>query len=320
MADLLLRWCLGIQDTTRLDSLGEGNSKLHTVIWLAKLSIASFQRWFPDARFMLFYNGDDIAKFRKAFDLIDITLSKEVEFVDQIKEFRSGRFKNPYHYFPQGVWWKWVPFRYDLDYHEISVDTDIICINDPLEWKEWINNDNEIIIAPERFSEIVVNTCGDFHKHPILRNKLPLNCGIVGHRVGCDYSERFFDITREIRYGYTHDSLFITEQGAINVWVYSLQNEGISPYVLDFAKCAWVRDFIFYLEKGIRVETIHATTWHKQIVKNLGDILIRRVVGDYSDKEFVCDIISAAKEMDFYSQHVVRRQLGEDRDLDEYYF
>ncbi len=51
MDNLLLRWCLGIQDTTRLDSFKQ-ESELHDLIWLAKLSIASFQRWFPDARFI----------------------------------------------------------------------------------------------------------------------------------------------------------------------------------------------------------------------------------------------------------------------------
>jgi hypothetical protein len=319
MAKLLLRWCLGIQDTTRLDSFKD-ESGLLDMIWLAKLSIASFQRWFPDARFMLFYNGDNIDLLREAFDHIELPLSQELEFIDQITLFKQGVLKNPYHYMPQGVWWKWVPFRYDLDYDEVSIDTDIVCIGEPKDWQQWLGGAEEIIVAPERFPEIVVNTCGDFHTHPVLKGKKPLNCGIVGHRAGFDFSERFFDVTKEIRYGYTHDSLFITEQGAINIWVYSLEMEGVQPYVLDFEKCAWVRDFIYYLEKGVQVETVHATTWHKKIVKGLQSIFERRVLEDYPDEEFLFDLIQAAKDQDFYSKYVVRRQLGEDRKQVEFYF
>ena len=319
MSKLILRWCLGIQDTTRLTDFKDEN-KLRNLIWLTKLSVASFQRWFPDAEFILFYNGDDLNALLQVWDDISFELPLDLDIINQTELFGKGKFKNPYHYVPQGVWWKWVPFRYDEDCHEISIDTDIICINKPKDWCKWLSGDEEIIIAPERFSEILVNTCGDFHTHPVLRGKSPLNCGIVGHRAGSDFSERFFDVTREIRYGYTHDSLFITEQGAINVWVYSLKMQGIEPYVLDFERCAWVRDFIYYLEKGVAVETVHATTWHKQIARALRPILERRVLADYPDDEFFRDIIEAAKSMDYYAKHVVQRQLGDDRKQVEFYF
>jgi len=322
MPDLILRWCLGIQDTTRLGDFKE-ESKLNNIIWLTKLSMASFQRWFPDATFMLFYNGDDVSALWKVWNQIPFELplgNGSIDIYNQTELFGEGKFENPYHFVPQGVWWKWVPFRYDIECHEVSIDTDIICINDPKDWKKWLAGDEEIIAAPERFKEILVNTCGDFHKHPVLRGKSPLNCGIVGHRAGFDFSERFFDVTKEIRYGYTHDSLFITEQGAINVWAYSLQMEGVKPYVLDFEKCAWIRDFVYYLEKGVPVETVHATTWHKEIARALRPILERRVLSDYPDDEFYHDIIVAAKNMDYYAKHAVRRQLGEERKQVEFYF
>ncbi len=214
----------------------------------------------------------------------------------------------------------WVPFWYDIAGHEISIDTEIICINEPLDWYKWIEGSEEIILAPERFSKILVNTCGDFHAHPVLRGKKPLNCGIVGHRAGCDFSERFFEVTREIQYGYTHNSLFITEQGAINVWAYSLALEGIKPYILNFERCAWMRDFFYYLEKGIKVETVHATTWHKQIAKELRPVLERRVLENYSDDEFLADVLKQAQNMDYYSKYVLKRQLGEDKKLPEFQF
>lgn len=319
MAKLLLRWCLGIQDTTRLGDFQE-KSKLHNIIWLTKLSIASFQKWFPDADFILFYNGESVQSLLKIWDQIPFELPCEIEIINQTELFGQGKFKNPYHYVPQGVWWKWVPFRYDENCHEVSIDTDIICINEPLDWYKWLEGDEEIILAPERFSKILVNTCGDFHTHPVLKDKKPLNCGIVGHRAGYDFSDRFFEVTREIRYGYTRNSLFITEQGTINVWAYSLEVEGITPYVLDFERCAWIRDFIYYLEKGVSVETVHATTWHKEIARAIRPILERRVLQDYPDADFFADVIMASKNMDYYAKYVVRRQLGDDRKQTEFYF
>ncbi len=317
--NLLLRWCLGIQDTTRLADFS-ADQKLQDLFWLAKLSIVSFQRWFPHARFVLFYNGDDFNKFREKFHAVDLPLSQKLEYVNQIKLVKSGELPNPYHFTPQGVWWKWVPFRYDISMNEISIDTDIICIGEPKDWYKWLDGKEEIIIAPERFKKIIVNTCGDFHSHPILRGKDPLNCGIVGHRAGHDFSKRFFEITEQIDYGYTHNSLFITEQGSINVWVYSLKLDGIRSYVLNFERCAWIRDFLYYFEKGVPVETVHATTWHKRIARSLGAILERRVLDeDYDGRSFLSDMLSQAKELDYYQKHVLRRQLGEGQETSEFF-
>lgn len=311
MNNLILRWCLGIQDTTRLGDF-EQDSKLQDLIWLAKLSIVSFQKWFPEATFLLFYNGDNLGQFIRAFHNIELQLKKDVIFIDQIHAVKSGELQNPYHFAPQGVWWKWVPFRYDINCHEISIDTDIICIGEPLDWYKWLDSKAEIIVAPERFAKIIVNTCGDFHSHPVLNGKKPLNCGIVGHRSGFDFSDRFFNITEEIKYGYTRNSLFITEQGAINVWVYSLAVEGITSYVLDFEKCAWMRDFIYYMKHGVKIETIHATTWHKKIAKQIRPALEQRIYDDsYSDDDFLIDILQCAKSFDYYSKDVLKRQFSE---------
>jgi len=317
MSDLILRWCLGIQDTTKLSSYEELPT-FNNIVWLAKLSVASFQKWFPNAHCILLFNGNDIDSFKDCWNTVGFDLFNEVEIISQ--RCLSKKFENPYHFFPQGVWWKWVPFRWDNSCDEISIDTDIICINEPLNWYNWLENKNEIIVAPERFKEIVVNTCGDFYNHPILKNKTPVNCGIVGHKAKSDFSEQFYEITRLIRYGHTHDSLFITEQGAINVWVYSLVANGIKPYILDFERCAWVRDFIYYLEKGVKVETIHATTWHKKVAKNLKSVLEKRIFKECKDDEFLSTIIESANEFDFYSKHLIRRQIGEDRHQREFYF
>lgn len=308
--DLLLRWSIGIQDTTVLD-LAE-QSKFRDAVWLAKLSIVSFQKWFPDSKFMLFYNGEQIDEFVDLFESIELPLICPIEYVDQVRLVKEGSLPNPYNFVPQGVWWKWIPFRYDIAYNEISIDTDIVCINEPLNWYKWIDSDSPIVSSPERFSKVLVNTCGDFFNHPVLKNKKPLNCGIVGQRKGHDYSERFFQITDEIDYGYTRNSLFITEQGAINVWAYSLDGEGVETFVLNYEQCSWIRDFIYYLDKGVKVETVHATTWHKRILRYLKDIFERKALDDnYADMEFMADVIARTRTMDVHSRQVIRRQVEE---------
>lgn len=318
-SDLLLRWSIGNQDTTSLSKISE--DKFRNMLWLTKLSIASFQKWFSGSRYVLFYNGTEFDWFVDVFNEVEPKLEKDVEIVDQIKSINSGELQNPYHFFPSGVWWKWVPFRYDINFHEISVDTDILCINEPKSWYGWLDSSSHIIIAPERFSKILVNTCGDFYKHPVLREKKPLNCGIVGLVKGYNSSESFYRVTEKIEYGQTRDSLFITEQGAINVWAYLEQMNGKDLYVLDFEKNAWVRDFVYFQEKGVEVETIHATAWHKNIALGLRPILERKIFDEsYDSSSFLSDILKSSLYLDEFSKYVVRRQLGFGRNKTEYFF
>jgi hypothetical protein len=314
---LLLRWSIGTQNTVVLDAYKK--EEFLDFLWLAKLSIVSFQKFFPGARFVVFYNGNYFNEFRTTFESISPEFLCDVEYVDQTV-FLSNH-QNPYHFFPLGVWYKWIPFRYDINYNEVSVDTDIICLTTPFSWYKWLESNCEIIIAPERFEKIKVNTCGDLHNHPILKGKPPLNCGIVGHRTRCDYSDDFFDITKSVKFGQTHDSLFITEQGTINIWAYSMALKGKSLYVLDFEKNAWIRDFIYYLEKGQEVETIHAVSWHKKIAKQLKEVLERRVFDDnYSRDEFLLDLLRRSKEFNFVARKVIQSQLGIKKEHVEVYF
>ena len=41
---------------------------------------------------------------------------------------------------------------------------------------------------------------------------------------------------------------------------------------------------------------------------------------DYPDDQFLYDIIAAAKDLDYHSQYVVRRQLGIDQKQIEFFF
>ncbi len=316
----IFRWSVGAQDTTLLQDFTD-QERFGEMLWLTKLSISSFQRWFPDAEFLLLYNGHNFKDFLDIFSQVSPSVG-DITYIDQHNpQTNKDKFNNPYHFVPNGVWMKWVPFRYDISKTEISIDTDIFCIGEPLSWYEWLASESEIIVAPERFKTIKVNTCGDFYKHPILKNKNPINCGIVGHKAGHDFSDRFFEVTKAVEFGKTHDSLFITEQGAINVWAYSLVNEGVDLCILDFDKNTWMRDFIYFLEKGVLVETVHAVTWHKKIALALRDILERKVLDvEYDHISFLSDILSRAKRMDVFARNVLSRQIGKTQGQTEFFF
>lgn len=305
----LFRWSLGLQDTVQLSDFE--SDRYVDLVWLAKLSILSFQRHFPNAQFILLYNGPDFSAFDALFWRIPPNLIAPLMVIDQRNpQIEIDKFKNPYHFYPRGVWWKWVPFRFDISKHEIAVDTDIICLSRPETWYDWLNGGEEIIIAPERYETVVVNTCGDFWKHPILQGKKPFNCGVVGQRAGVDFAERFYEITREVDLGATHNSMFITEQGSINLWVRSLELEGIRHYVLDFMKNAWVRDFLYFAEKGVDIETLHAVTWHKKIVRELKRVFERKVMdGSYSQSDFVSDLLRQSSVFGDLAHYVIRRQI-----------
>ena len=308
--DIILRYTIGQQNTQTLAEFNE-DSKYLDFLWLAKLSILSFQKWFPDARLVVLYNGQEYDRFKEVFQDIEPNRELKVEFQNQCQMMSEGEIENPYEsMYPIGVWWKWIPFRLDISKHEIAIDTDILCLEDPVTWREWMSGSTKIIVAPDRFEKIKVNTCGDFHSHPLLKGKKPANCGIVGQRAGYDYSERFFDITKEVRYGYTHDSMFITEQGAINLWIYSLEMEKVKHTILDFRRNAWFRDFLYFLRQGISVETVHAVSWHKGIAKNLKDVLERKIFDDdYSNEQFVLDIVDKSSGFGPSGQFVINQQI-----------
>lgn len=315
-SSVILKWSIGRQDTVSLSDFEI--SRYHDMVWLCKLSVVSFQRWFPDAKFIIGFNGENFAEFRDIISGIQPEFVQKVEFVDQRGCLNSGQFSNPYHFWPGGVWWKWIPFRYDITKSEIAVDTDIICISRPDTWYKWLDGDVSILVAPERFEDIRVNTTGDFFDHPVLKGRPPINCGIVGQREGENYEDRFYEITKEVKFGQTHDSLFITEQGAINLWVYSLEMEGVKHLRLDFSKNAWMRDFLYFMEKGINVETVHAVTWHKKIAKSLKDVLEARIKGELdNNSDFMKSILTVAKQGEFglYSRYLLSRQFGYGGDL-----
>lgn len=319
-SDVLLRWSIGRQDTTSLSNFRD-DAKFADFVWLAKLSIVSFQRRFPGARVVLLFNGNDFDEFVGWFHEIKPRLLFPIDAVDQVEMMQE--MSNPYKFAPRGVWWKWLPFRLDINKHEIAIDTDIICINDPMTWYEWLDGDEELFIAPERYEKVLVNTCGDFYQHPILKGKKPFNCGVVGQRAGVNYADRFFEIASEVDFGKTHNSLFITEQGAINLWVRSLEMEGVSHKVLDFQKNAWMRDFIYFMQRGVQVETVHAVTWYKKVVRGLQESFERKILDDsYDNTALLADIFRQASQPGFgrLGRWILDRQVGSDDQMEVEYF
>lgn len=316
-SDLILRWSCGFQNTQTLSSY-EIESKYRDYIWLTKLSVRSFQNWFPGARFVLLYNGYEIERFKEIWASTQIDLLYETEIIDQCHNLKTGIYQNPYHYYPIGVWWKWIPFRLDITKHEIAVDTDIICINEPQTWYKWIDGQTSILVAPERFDKIKVNTCGDLYAHPILRDKTPANCGVVGQRANENYADRFFEITKLVRFGHTHDSLFITEQGAINLWIYSLENEGITHTILDFKSNVWVRDFVYWMVNKYAIETIHAVAWHKEVVKKLKKEFEDKVLNRTDDEHFLQAVLKEAANFSGVANTMILRQLQGNLDREIY--
>lgn len=309
-SNTIFRWSIGQQNTVTLSDFDNDESFLD-LLCLAKLSIISFQRHFPGAKFIVLYNGRQFDEFVIRFNLLSPRFVAGVEYIDQSK------IDNPYRFAPVGVWWKWVPFRLDINKHEIAVDTDIVCINRPQTWYDWFDRNEQLLVAPERFQNILINTCGDLYKHPVLKNKQSVNCGVVGQKAGHNYGDRFFEIANTVNVGQTHNSLFITEQGAINVWIYSLELDGIKHHVLDFSKNAWMRDFIYFLKRGIAVETIHAVTWYKKLVKALNVIFEKKVFDDlYDNSSFISDVVAASTHLDLdvkyneLAKYTICRQLG----------
>ncbi len=306
MSDVLLRFSIGRQNTISLSEFKD--DKFKDFVSLSKLSILSFQKRFPGARFVALYNGTGFPEFKDYFDTL-LPKIGPVDIIDQVSMMDD--MVNPYHFSPRGVWWKWLPFRLDISKHEIAIDTDIICINYPENWCEWLDGTEELILAPERYEKVSVNTCGDFAHHPVLRDKKPLNCGIVGQRAGHDFAERFFEVTKDVKIGSTHNSLFITEQGSINVWVRSLERDGIKPFILDFAKNAWMRDFLYFMHRGTKVETIHAVSWYKQLIRSLYDVFERKILHtDYTDDEFFVDLLRESIKKSELVRFTLARQLG----------
>ena len=280
---LLLRWSIGDYDSITKTNMSD--EKYYYFVRMAKFSVYSFQKFF-DANFLIGFNGEDIDRFDRMWNDVKIKLIRPVSF------FYQRKVKNPYPtFFPLGgVWWKWVPFRYDVAATEISIDTDIICISEPKSWYDWIENDVPLLIPQEAISEVCEATCGDVWKHMTIKGKRALNCGIIGQKKGVDVSEQFFKLTELVDYG-TFNGNFITEQGLFNILYRSLENEGIEHYELPYEQNLQAKHMYTSFAQGKEVETIHFTAKSKLIFNELYAIMRDRVDQNKSNVDFLSALV-----------------------------
>ena len=283
MSDLVLRWCVGDYDTTTRSPMSF--IKLLKFLRMAKLSVYSFQHFF-DADFVICWNGDNDEKFRALWDAAIPELPKPVKFVYQ------REVPNPYPFFVPlgGVWWKWIPFRYDPSKTEISIDTDILCLRYPESWYDWLNNDVPTLVPYEAISEICESTCGTVWEHAVLKDKRALNCGIIGQKAGTDLTKRFFQLTELVDYGSYHGN-FVTEQGLFNILFYSLQDEGVLHHALPYDLNLQAKHLMDMLSKGVPVETVHFTARTKLIFYDLYETFKQRIDGKVFDLWMLSELI-----------------------------
>lgn len=171
--NILFRWAVGDCNTSSMsDFSADGFARF---LRMAKTSMLSFQRWFPKARFAVFYNGQSVEFFKEAFKQSAPSLPKRVDIID------ATEFKPRYHFAPDsGVWWKWVPFWYDKDRTEIHVDTDIICLSKPKSLIAQLATDLDIVLIADRCAYFSPEVCGNLWEHPLLTpERIPVNCGFV---------------------------------------------------------------------------------------------------------------------------------------------
>jgi len=312
----LLRWALGRQNTVKLSDISMERFK--TMLWLSKLSIASFQKWFPDADFVLLYNGDAFDEFVGAFEETSPLLLKKVHIVDQVAELNNV-WDNPYHYWPMGVWWKWLPFRLDLSKNEIAVDTDIICLSRPKNLVDCIQQSEGLVVIDdfaEQMGEWVVGNLWEQFREE-LEGKFPVNSGLLVMKPGVSFLRDFLAATTHTspdqkwweQHGGLHrmvgsgshafaapgeqyqcNTHFIDEQGCINLGIH----RSGEPFVaLDREVNVYGLELFEHLERGVEVETVHFLAGTKQLFWELEPYLFRKFYDQaYSFSELVSDVRS----------------------------
>lgn len=267
----MLRWSFGDWDTVARSPVSD--ERLARMVKLAKVSVLSFQRWF-DAEFVVGYNGTNLDRFLKAWNS-STPKTDEVTFLNQ----REYPVLYNFH-IPDGVWWKWVPWKYDVNRTEISIDTDIICLNKPQSWHKWLESESQILTCYESIKEICEQTCGDLCSYEILRGRTAINCGIIGQKGEVSVENRFLEITSLVDVS-TYNGNFITEQGVFNILIAQLETEGYDVYYLPYHLNQQARDG-FYKSVREDIETIHLTADSKILFHRLSDKFTEAISGNCS--------------------------------------
>jgi hypothetical protein len=183
-------------------------------------SVGTFISFFGDsARYVVF--TDDVAELRKykgiKADILDASRSSSA--------FWDAR----------STWRKWSPsFRFDLDYTEIYVDSDVFLLRDPVELREFIDGSRfDYVVADEEFADS--RPYGNFSTR-ISKGFVPINAGLLGQRR--HYSLQA-DVMKEYSWWKNHikteQSQYHDEQGAIEFALQSHIDAG-EVQILDYRK------------------------------------------------------------------------------------
>jgi len=181
---MIFRWTIGPTNENGLDCLME--------------SIKSFQRFYPNNEYYLFFNQID-RKMLYKFEKLDLIIKDQNDYLNNYKITPREGYQ---------VHWKLYPSRVDISKHEISVDNDLIIFKKINEIDLFIkNNDYNLIYQG------LNGAYGKFDK--LIPKGLRINTGIFGFKPN-------FDIEQEIN--------------NIKYWRDYFDEQGFISYVLSKSK------------------------------------------------------------------------------------
>ncbi len=265
---MLFRWAIGDANTCSMSKFSmDGFARF---LRMAKTSILSFQKWFPKAKYVVFYNGKNCGFFKESFKRASPHLPQRVEIID------TRDYTHRYHFTPEtGVWWKWVPFRYDDERTEIHVDTDIVCLSKPQSLIDQLSTDLNIVLMADRTAFFNKEVCGNLWNHPALTpERIPVNCGIVALKAETTFEDEFYAASRGVNYGANQHSYFLDEQGAFNIGLYDTD---IPFALLPRSQNIYATELVERLRSGIKIEICHFIADTKDVFHKIENYIFRHI-------------------------------------------
>lgn len=242
----------------------------HAFLKMSKTSILSFQKFFPKSRFVILYNGKNIDYFRENFERTGPSLFGAVEIINALD------FRHSYHFSPDsGVWWKWVPFRFDENKTEINIDTDLICFNKPLFLEHFLTNDViQMAFMSDPVTVFCEEVCGNMWQNKLLVNRIPINSGLAVFKPGITFEPEFYLASQQVQYGSNAHSLFLDEQGCFNIGLYT-KNEKFA--LLRRRENIYGKEFESRMQKGVNIELCHFIGRSKVLFHALESYIFRMI-------------------------------------------
>jgi len=293
---MIFRWTIGETNT----SINKPHSLPGFInfLYMAKMSILSFQRWFPSSKFVVLFNGNGSNyALKEMFNKARPALLKKVIFVD------SSKYDNLYHFVPKnGVWWKWIPFRYKSDETELYVDTDVICLNRPTSFIEQIESNLDIVIMSEYTVYFSERVCGNFWNDPVLKNRIPVNCGLVVLKPEITLEKEFLEASKKVNYGTSPNSYFIDEQGSFNVALYK---SDIPFSLLPRRENVYGHELLSRLDEGVDIEICHFIGRSKTVLENIQEELFIKIHDDlYTLEDMYNNLASPTRYLDITAEDI----------------